>query len=854
MVVDSNTAKITLTEKKSDGKVVPSFCHLCVYGQCSTLVHVVDGVAVKVEGNPEAPHNQGRLCARGNANLMELYDPYRVKVPLKRTNPEKGLDVDPKFVEISWEEALEIVAEKLRAVKEEDSRQFHSSGGMADQGLARGEFQAFFGGAPMQKFGGVAACGSSEHAVSAWAHNAHVSGYDPDYVELLALQGTNAGFGTWIGAAAGGGVSRIADARAERGARIVSIDPRCGEGSNKANEWIPILPGTDLAFNLAVLHVILHELNRFDVEFIKLHTNGPYLIQSNGYYLKDAEGKPLVWDAAAQVARPFDAPEIKDFVLEGTYEVDGEACNPAFHLLKERMLPYTPEWAEQISTVPAAQIRRFAADFVKAARIGTSIKIDGVEFPFRPAAMIGYHGSQRHYNGPFTTMSLRLINAMVGNFDVPGGNKGWAREPLINYDTPAPSDGMLEFIPRSAIKFPPDPDLKQFYPLAVDTHIVWLNYIQTDPEMQERFKVPYTLKVLCLGGTNPFANQGDPHQTEGVMRAIDFIFTISIHIDDPALFADVVLPEDCAAERLEARQYSAMFQIGVEMMLLRQPVVPRLYDTKHPDEMAMELADKLGMLYGEDGYIDYMNSVLPRRGNPVRLDINRKPTLEELVDTRLKAWGGEDKGLGWFSERGLLANKLPVEKDYHWAPLSGRRFPIYFEPVKELGDVLKSRVKEEYGWDWDTSWYDALPRWEPCPEHRDELWPPGFDLYLINYKTPYNTNSQTAGNPWLAEVYEADPYFLRAWMNEETGKRMGLRDGEKVWIESTVNKVDARVKLSETVHPRVVAIGGAQGSHATNPFAKKGISYASLLPQQPENINPMLCNLEWCTRIKVTKA
>ncbi len=83
---------------------------------------------------------------------------------------------------------------------------------------------------------------------------------------------------------------------------------------------------------------------------------------------------------------------------------------------------------------------------------------------------------------------------------------------------------------------------------------------------------------------------------------------------------------------------------------------------------------------------------------------------------------------------------------------------------------------------------------------------------------------------------------------------MGLRDGEKVSIESTVNKVEARVKLSETVHPRVVAVGGAQGSHATNPFAKKGINYASLIPQQPEHINPMLCNLEWCTRIKVTKA
>ena len=862
-MLSPTSADTTVARKQlEDGKIVPSVCHLCVYGQCATLVHVVDGVAIKIEGNPEAPHNEGRLCPRGNSAIMELYDPYRVKVPMKRTNPEKGLDVDPQFVEISWDEALDIVAEKLRVVKEEDSRQFHSSGGMASFGLAQGLFQSFFGGAPMHMFGGVAACGSSEHAVSTWAHNGHVSGFDPDYVELLILQGTNAGFGTWLGGAAGGGVSRVADARAERGLRIVSIDPRCSEGGNKANEWIPLVPGTDLAFNLSMLHVILHELNQFDVEFVKLHTNGPYLIQPNGYYLKDADGKPLVWDADLQATRPFDDPEIKDFVLEGTYEVNGESCKPAFQMLKDRMAPYTPEWAEKLTTVPGATVRRLAADFVKTAKIGATIKIDGLELPYRPAAMIGYHGAERHYNGPYTAMALRLINCLVGNYDVPGGNKGMpeiAAHPEI-YDMPPQKDGMLEFIPPSEIKFPPDPDLKQFYPLAVDTQIVWLNWTQKDAAMREKFKIPYNLKVLCLGGTNPFRNQGDPRHTEEMMRAIDFIFTLSIHIDDPALFADVIFPESVASERLEMHKYNAMFQIGLEGTMLRQPVVKPMYDTKHPDEMAIELAERLGMLYGEGGYIDFLNGTLGARAwetsaqgtGQSGLDINKKPTLEELVDARLKAARGEEKGLEWFRENGLEFTKIPVEKDYHWAPLSGRRFPLYFEPVKELGDLLKKKINEEYGWDWDTSWYDALPRWEPCPEHDAEKFPPDMDLYVMNYKTPFNTNSQTGGNPWLSEVFEADPYFLRLWIHEETGKRKGLRDGDKVWIESSMAKLEGRVKLSQTVHPQVVAIGGAGGSWATSPLAKKGINFASLLPQTPEQINPMLCNLDWCTRVRLT--
>ncbi|MBI4491523.1 MAG: hypothetical protein HY690_01875, partial [Chloroflexi bacterium] len=61
------------------------------YSACALKVHVVDGVVVKIEGNPESCTNRGRLCPRGLSGIMTLYDPARVNVPLKRTNPEKGI-------------------------------------------------------------------------------------------------------------------------------------------------------------------------------------------------------------------------------------------------------------------------------------------------------------------------------------------------------------------------------------------------------------------------------------------------------------------------------------------------------------------------------------------------------------------------------------------------------------------------------------------------------------------------------------------------------------------------------------------------------------------------------------------
>ncbi|MDP6175080.1 MAG: hypothetical protein QGF09_13020, partial [Rhodospirillales bacterium] len=98
---------------------VPSSCSLC-YGSCSILAHRVDGVITKVEGNPNSEVGKGRLCGKGVSGIMTHYDPHRVNTPLRRTNPEKGIGVDPGWKEISWEEALDEIAGRLKVIRAED--------------------------------------------------------------------------------------------------------------------------------------------------------------------------------------------------------------------------------------------------------------------------------------------------------------------------------------------------------------------------------------------------------------------------------------------------------------------------------------------------------------------------------------------------------------------------------------------------------------------------------------------------------------------------------------------------------------------------------------------------------------
>ena len=97
-----------MTQSKLHSKLVTTSCGMCYIG-CGIKVLVENGVVVNIEGNPDSPQNRGKMCAKGKAGFMNLYNPNRVKVPLKRTNPEKGLHVDPGWVEISWKEAIDTV-------------------------------------------------------------------------------------------------------------------------------------------------------------------------------------------------------------------------------------------------------------------------------------------------------------------------------------------------------------------------------------------------------------------------------------------------------------------------------------------------------------------------------------------------------------------------------------------------------------------------------------------------------------------------------------------------------------------------------------------------------------------------
>ncbi|MDP6501938.1 MAG: molybdopterin-dependent oxidoreductase, partial [Dehalococcoidales bacterium] len=248
-----------------------------------------------------------------------------------------------------------------------------------------------------------------------------------------------------------------ADAKA-RGMKLVVFDPMCNFAGGKADEWVPIIPGTDAAVILAMCNIMVNELGIIDEPFLKLKTNAPYLVGPDLKYVRekgpargvkgerhgsqggvgeektfigdDETNKPMVWDAGEGKAKVYDDPTIKDYALEGEYEFRGIKCQPSFQLLKEHLKQYTPEMASRASTVPAETIRRIATEFAHEAQVGSTITIDGHNLPYRPVAAVVFRGGQGHENAYHICSAVGLLSSLVGAVEVPGGTTGWPARTL----------------------------------------------------------------------------------------------------------------------------------------------------------------------------------------------------------------------------------------------------------------------------------------------------------------------------------------------------------------------------------------------------------------------------------------
>ena len=224
------------------GKWIPSTCQGCTQW-CPVEFFVQNGRAVKVRGNQLSKANNGYCCPRGHLMLQQLYDPDRIKVPMKRTNPQKGRGIDPKFVPITWDEALDTIADKMMELrKNNEPHKFMYVRGRyspTSTDLLYGTVGKIFGSP--NSFSHSAICAEAEKMGPGYTEGFFgYRDYDLARTKYLLIWGCDP---LSSNRQVPNAINKFGDIL-DRGT-VTVVDPRLSTSAAKAQEWLPIKPGED---------------------------------------------------------------------------------------------------------------------------------------------------------------------------------------------------------------------------------------------------------------------------------------------------------------------------------------------------------------------------------------------------------------------------------------------------------------------------------------------------------------------------------------------------------------------------------------------------------------------------------
>ncbi len=757
---------------------------------CGISARRVDGRVVKFEGMAGHPRNDGTLCPKGQAQIVSVYDPHRVKKPLVRTNA-KG--VTGEWRQATWDEALDLVAAKYQEVAAEDPKLV-----LWQKGRSKAKDfydDAFVKATGSSKLGHGAYCSDTGYRAVEYTIGLH-GVLHPDllnakYVLSWGWNITNAGGNkfcwlTWP--------RQLVQGREQNGLKIVQIDPRLRPAGPFADEWVPIKPGGDLALALAVCHELIAQ-GFLDRPYLTTYTNGPYLVGEDGLILKqtveegdEAQDVALVWDEAT--GAPAVVTEASRPALEGSYEVDGRAVKTAFELFKEHVDQYPPEWAAEPSGVDAETIRRIASEYGTNANIGATTVVDGVEVPYRPVGIMAYHMAQQEL-GFQALRAMTFVSMLVGAVGAVGGQTAdftWS----VHKNYAAFEDLKIEEPPYDFTLAN-----SKFFPINSGFPGIVARVMQ-DPAKYEVEKLP---RMAILHMVNPvvaFASQPDFIKS---YEKFEFVAVISPWLSETAdLFADVVLPS------ATIEKYEGPISAGdgyVDAKTLRLPPMEPLFESRGEIDIYLDLTERMGRLSGEGGYLEHINNELGLADTEFAVPDGERPEVRDIFDRWAKAQGLS--GIDYFEQNGVwVKGPLPPAKRYGYVadpPFGGAVHRLYGESL-----LKAQRLQQEMGTD-EVYWrdYTPFPTWRPPTMEGS---PPEYEFTLISYKLVEHKQSRTSMVPLLTELSGKQ----RVEMNPQAARRLGLKEGDPVIVEShnavtgETRRLETVLKLTEGIRPDVVGM------------------------------------------------
>jgi anaerobic selenocysteine-containing dehydrogenase len=730
--------------------------------RCSLIIETDNGRPVAVRADKEQPKGPSLACRRGRAYVLERTNhPERILYPLKRQG-ERG---SGKWRRISWDQALEEIATRLREIKDRYGAETvvgtPSEGRSFEWAMRR--FLNLLGSPNSASDGAVC----------------FIDALRIDQVTFGWLAITDETSKTKCTVVLGGNLPvirpqlypAIKRAKEKEGMKIIHIDPRFTETSKIADLWLPIRPGTDGALLLCWLNTIIQE-ELYDKDFVEQWTNAPYLVRSDtNKLLRDsdikAEGDPekfLVWDTVSRKPVAFDretlsyeTPDVKP-ALYGAHVVmlaNGKRaeCKTAWQLLKERVAPYTAERAAEITWVPADTILDAIRMYVtnKPAvfgRLGNAVDGSGKNTcqTYRSRDIIrAITGNLSEGGGEVVpsghSTKMRFLSELEANDQLPPEQK---RKRLVKFGLSSweSYEERFKYQKKAGIAHP----LQSAQECAVPTHTLWPAILTGKP---------YQVKAFVIICNNPLVSSSNTSLVYEALRNLDLLVVSEIFMTPTAEQADYVLP--AASMGTETPLLSRRFDISSDIASGYQALEP-------PGECwsDFKFLRELGVRMGQHW--------------PWK-------TLEEVYD-----WQLEPMGYTWedFVEKVHWVVPPPEPRQYEkngFGTPSGK-VEIYSSYLEKLG-------------------YDPLPSYEELPESpvsTPEL-AKEYPLIMssIRRRHFYNTEGQQLES---IRNTHPDPLVL---IHPEMAASLGISEGDWVWIESPLGKkIKQRAKLFDGTHPNFV--------------------------------------------------
>lgn len=581
--------------KNASNKGIPSiprdfFWSSCIVNcgsSCVLRMYAKDGRLYRVETDnilPDDPNGgafQVRACPRGRSMRDSIYSTQRLRYPMKRVGPRGS----GKFERISWDEAFQLIAEKIKTIRAQYGNEALYT--PYSTGIEVGIIASL--NLP-QRF--LNACGgflrrkgdySSYQNWGVMLHYCGTAGYcgnpitDLRYTKLAVFFGLN----TAETRMSGGGLNyELQAAKAAGNTKIIIIDPRYSDSCvNHADEWIPIRVGTDAALASALAYVLITE-NMVDMDFIKQYVSG--------------------FDSATMPPGMPPNSSYSDYILGIGY--DG--------------IPKTPEWASPITGIPASRIYQLAREIGQA----------------KPCFITQGWGVCRQANGEMNTVAICALAALTGNVGIRGGGIGdrertyglwWNYMPAI----PALDNPVTATIPAF-----------MFTQLLKNNP----NLTPQNADVTGTDKITHPIKFILNYAGNCIMNQHSEINTTRTLLAdesiCEMIVTIDTHMTATAQWSDILLPSTAYPERKDIT--SGSYSTDQSYLVFTGSCAP-FYESKDLYDifagMAKAVGDKEYNLYTDNGKTseDWLHVTYEQLKKNVTGIIDLPPTLEEAREVGL---------------------------------------------------------------------------------------------------------------------------------------------------------------------------------------------------------------------------